>query len=91
MNLTTYRDARQRHPNMLLLFRAGDSYELYGEDAETAAKLLGLSLTTQQGIPMAGFPHNALESHLHVLLRAGQRVAVCDQEPAVPKVEPTLF
>ena len=96
MNLKAYQAAKQRHPNMLLLFRAGDYYELYGEDAETAVKLLGLTLTSRsiQGrkVPMAGFPHHALEKSLQTLLRAGQRVAVCDQEEQdVPPAEPMLF
>jgi DNA mismatch repair protein MutS len=65
---------------MLLLFRVGDFYELFEADAEKATKLLGLTLTTRDGtLPMAGFPHHALESYLHKLLRAGLRVAICDQ------------
>lgn len=66
MNRKTYKEMKQRHPNMLLLFRVGDFYELYREDAEIAAKLLGLTLTsrTQQGetLSMAGFPYHALEA-----------------------------
>src|SRR5947209_20061297 len=58
----------------------GDFYELFGEDAETAHKLLGLTLTTRdRTVTMAGFPHHQLEAYLHKLLKAGQRVAVCDQ------------
>jgi len=92
--IQTYRDAKQRHPNMLLLFRMGDFFELYGEDAETAASALGLVLTTRtdQGtsekVLMAGFPHHVLESYLHDLLKAGHRVAICDQ---VEEAQPTLF
>lgn len=75
-----YREAKERHPGMLLLFRIGDFYELFNEDAETAAKLLGLTLTTRgRTISMAGFPHHCLESHLRKLLRAGHRVAMCEQ------------
>src|SRR5204863_2572890 len=73
---------------MLLLFRMGDFYETFDADAESAAKLLGLTLTSRdKQIPMAGFPHHQLEQYLQKLLRAGQRVAVCDQveDPALAK------
>ncbi|MFO0925627.1 MAG: DNA mismatch repair protein MutS [Gemmataceae bacterium] len=75
-----YREAKERHPGMLLLFRAGDFYELFFDDAELVARVLGLTLTSRdRQVPMAGFPHHALELHLRKLLRAGHRVAVCDQ------------
>ena len=75
-----YRDAKAKHPDMLLLFRMGDFYELFETDAETAHKVLGLTLTSRdKELPMAGFPHHQLESYLHKLLREGFRVAVCDQ------------
>lgn len=75
-----YRDAKAKHPDMLLLFRMGDFYELFETDAETAHKVLGLTLTSRdKEMPMAGFPHHQLESYLHKLLRQGFRVAVCDQ------------
>lgn len=83
-----YRDAKERHPGMLLLFRMGDFYELFDDDARLAAKVLGLTLTSRdKTIPMAGFPHHQLESYLHKLLHAGHRVAVCDQveDPAQAK------
>jgi DNA mismatch repair protein MutS len=83
-----YREARERHPGMLLLFRMGDFYELFDEDAATAARELGLTLTSRdKTIPMAGFPHHQLENYLHRLLQAGHRVAVCDQveDPAQAK------
>ena len=74
-----YRVAKEKHPGMLLLFRMGDFYELFGEDAETAHKLLGLTLTTRdRTITMAGFPHHQLEVYLHKLLKEGQRVAICE-------------
>jgi len=64
-----YRAAKEKHPDMLLLFRMGDFYELFGEDAETAHKLLGLTLTTRdRTLTMAGFPHHQLEVYLHKLL-----------------------
>ncbi len=75
-----YQEAKVQHPGMLLLFRMGDFYELFGEDAERAARELGLTLTSRDKvIPMAGFPHHSLETHLRKLLRAGHRVAICDQ------------
>jgi hypothetical protein len=74
-----YRAAKEKHPGMLLLFRMGDFFELFGEDAEVAHKLLGLTLTTRdRTVSMAGFPHHQLETYLHKLLHAGQRVAVCE-------------
>jgi len=78
-----YRELKARDPQALLLFRMGDFYELFGEDAERASALLGLTLTTRDkgpdAIPMAGFPHPALESYLARLVAAGQRAAVCEQ------------
>src|ERR671922_1971674 len=75
-----YREAKERHPGMLLLFRMGDFYETFEEDAEVAARVLGLTLTSRdKTVPMAGFPHEQLENHLRKLLQAGHRVAVCDQ------------
>src|SRR5437870_5379255 len=83
-----YREAKERHPGMLLLFRMGDFYELFDSDAETAARVLGLILTSREkSVPMAGFPHHSLEPHLRKLLQAGHRVAICDQveDPALAK------
>jgi DNA mismatch repair protein MutS len=83
-----YREAKERHPGMLMLFRMGDFYELFDADAETASRVLGLTLTSRdKTIPMAGFPHHALDSHLRRLLHAGHRVAICDQveDPALAK------
>src|SRR3979411_2980329 len=83
-----YQEAKQRHPGMLLLFRMGDFFELFDEDAEIAARVLGLTLTSRdKTIPMAGFPHHQLENYLHKLLRGGHRVAICDQveDPAQAK------
>jgi DNA mismatch repair protein MutS len=84
-----YREARERHPGMLLLFRMGDFYELFFEDAEVASRLLGLTLTSRdKTVPMAGFPHHQLEGYLKKLLRSGHRIAVCDQveEPTAGKL-----
>src|SRR5262249_49081756 len=75
-----YWDAKERHPGMLLLFRMGDFYELFDTDAEMAARILGLTLTSRdKSMPMAGFPHHQLENYLQKLLAAGHRAAVCDQ------------
>lgn len=83
-----YREAKSQHPGMLLLFRMGDFYEMFDEDAELASRLLGLQLTSRDKlIPMAGFPHHALEGYLQKLLQAGHRVAICDQveDPALAR------
>ena len=77
--LDSYREAKERHPGMILMFRVGDFYQLFDTDAETAARMLGLSLARRGKVPMAGFPHHSLEAHLRKLLHAGHRVAICDQ------------
>ncbi|HEV3122340.1 MAG TPA: DNA mismatch repair protein MutS, partial [Isosphaeraceae bacterium] len=78
-----YRELKARDPEALLLFRMGDFYEMFGDDAERAAALLGLALTSRDkgpdAIPMAGFPHPALEPYLAKLVQAGVRAAVCEQ------------
>src|SRR5687768_5853975 len=75
-----YQEAKRQHPGMLLLFQIGDFYELFYEDAETAARVLHLTLTSRdKEIPMAGFPQHALDTYLHKLLQSGLRVAVCEQ------------
>src|SRR5437870_881615 len=75
-----YWDAKARHPGMLLLFRMGDFYELFDADAELAASVLGLTLTSRdKSIKMAGFPHHQLENYLPKILAAGHRAAVCEQ------------
>ena len=75
-----FREAKEQHPGMLVLFRNGDFYELFEEDAELGHRVLGITLTKRdKEIPMAGFPYHKLEHYLNVLLRAGHRVAVCEQ------------
>src|SRR5713226_8662204 len=75
-----YRDAKARHPGMVLLFRMGDFFETFEEDAELISRVLGLTLTTRDGsIPMAGVPVKSVEQYLRKLLQAGYRVAICDQ------------
>ena len=75
-----YNDFKKLHPDAVLLFRKGDFYETYEEDAETAAHILGITLTTRSddGTKMAGFPHHALDIYLPKLVRAGKRIAICD-------------
>jgi DNA mismatch repair protein MutS len=83
-----YEDAKSQHPGMLLLFRMGDFYETFNEDAEHISKLLGLTLTSRdKSMPMAGFPQQQLEIYLRKLLLGGHRVAVCEQveDPAQAK------
>ena len=75
---------KAQHPEAVLLFRCGDFYETYGDDALVASKVLGIVLTkrssaTPGAIPMAGFPHHSLETYLPRLVRSGYKVAVCDQ------------
>ena len=71
-----YLQFKAQYPNYVLFFRMGDFYELFENDAETAHKILGLTLTSRdKEMPMAGFPHHQLESYLHKLLREGFRVA----------------
>ena len=79
-----YREQKRRFPDYLLLFRLGDFYELFFQDAETASRLLQLTLTSRQSAPMAGIPHHAADGYIARLIRAGQKVAVCEQleEPA---------
>ena len=83
----TYRELKEKHPGAILLFRMGDFYEVYGEDAEKASKILGITLTKSshtkdadgKPLAMAGFPYHALDIYLPKLIRAGERVAICDQ------------
>ncbi len=79
-----YNQIKARHPQALLLFRVGDFYETFGEDAIITAKILGIVLTKRGNgaagpIELAGFPHHSLDTYLPKLVRAGQRVAICDQ------------
>ena len=77
-------DLKAKHPEALLLFRCGDFYETYCDDAIEASRILGITLTKRnngasKGDAMAGFPHHALDTYLPKLIRAGKRVAICDQ------------
>jgi DNA mismatch repair protein MutS len=77
--MTQYRELKRRFPDHLLLFRLGDFYELFLEDAELGARLLSITLTARQGAPMAGIPHHAAEGYIARLVQAGQKIAICEQ------------
>ena len=79
-----YNAIKAKHPGALLLFRVGDFYETFGEDAIKASRILDIVLTKRANgaashIELAGFPHHALDAYLPKLVRAGERVAICDQ------------
>ncbi len=82
--LKQYREMKKKHPDAILLFRVGDFYEIFGKDAVQASEVLGITLTRRQSgidsrIELAGFPHHALDVYLPKLVRAGHRVAICEQ------------
>ncbi|MFA7359471.1 MAG: DNA mismatch repair protein MutS [Candidatus Kapaibacterium sp.] len=79
-----YRQVKEKYPDMILLFRMGDFFETFEDDAVTASKVLGITLTKRSNggasdVPLAGFPHHALDNYLPKLVKAGYRVAVCEQ------------
>ena len=79
-----YNDIKAKYPDAILLFRVGDFYETFGEDAIKASKILGITLTKRANgqatfIELAGFPHHSVDTYLPKLVRAGYRVAICDQ------------
>jgi DNA mismatch repair protein MutS len=87
-----WREAKSRHPDALIFFRVGDFYEMFAEDAEEGARLLGLTLTSRNNggaanVPLAGVPARARDEYLERLVRLGRRVAVCEQveDPAEAK------
>lgn len=103
--LKQYQEMKKKHPDAILIFRVGDFYEMFGDDAREASEILGITLTTRANgrnnrIELSGFPHHALDTYLPKLVRAGRRVAVCEQleEPkqkvsrqeVVEKVEPAM-
>jgi DNA mismatch repair protein MutS len=79
--LKQWAELKKSHPNMLILFRMGDFYELFNDDVAPAAKVLGLTVTKRGETPMAGFPYHMLEKYLHKLLAAGLRVAIAEPTP----------
>jgi len=87
-----YREAKERHPDGILLFRLGDFYEVFFEDAQVAAPIMGVTLTSRPlgksgRAPMCGVPHHAWQSYVGKLLRAGHKVVICDQVEALPRVQ----
>ena len=79
-----YRKVKEKYPDMLLLFRMGDFFETFEDDAITTSRVLGITLTKRSSgaasdVPLAGFPHHALDNYLPKLVKAGYRVAVCEQ------------
>ena len=89
--LKQYQEMKKKHPDAILLFRVGDFYEIFGKDAVQASEVLGITLTRRQSgvdsrIELAGFPHHALDTYLPKLVRAGHRVAICEQLEDVPHV-----
>src|SRR5215203_6683775 len=79
-----HRAIKQKYPDAILLFRVGDFYETFGQDAVLASQILGITLTKRNNgvatsLELAGFPHHALDTYLHKLVKAGHRVAICDQ------------
>jgi len=85
-----YRDVKEQHPDGILLFRMGDFYEIFFEDAEVAAPVMGITLTSRPlgksgRSPMCGVPHHAWQVYVGRLLRAGHKVVICDQMEAPPK------
>ena len=80
-----YRELKRRFPDHLLLFRLGDFYELFLEDAELGARLLSITLTSRQGSPMAGIPHHSADGYIARLVQAGQKIAICEQMEAPGK------
>ena len=82
--LKQYQEMKKKHPDAILMFRVGDFYEIFGKDAVIASEILGLTRTRRQSgidsrIELAGFPHHALDVYLPKLVRAGKRVAICEQ------------
>ena len=79
-----YIEMKRKHPDAVLLFRVGDFYETFSDDAISTSEILGITLTKRangvaQSIELAGFPHHALDTYLPKLIRAGKRVAICEQ------------
>ena len=87
-----YGEMKAKHPDAILLFRVGDFYESFGDDAVAVSEILGITLTRRNAkditAQMAGFPHHALDSYLPKLVRAGKRVAICDEPSAAQESAP---
>jgi DNA mismatch repair protein MutS len=83
-----YQEIKEKYSDCILFFRLGDFYEMFNEDAEKGAKILGISLTQRHGTPMCGIPHHALENYLAKITTAGEKVALCEQvsDPTLPGI-----
>ena len=77
--LKQYLELKKKHPDAIILYRVGDFYETFCDDAKEAHDILGITLTARAGNPLAGFPYHALDTYLPRLVRAGKRVAICEQ------------
>lgn len=77
--LKQFYEFKEKYPDAVLLFRCGDYYEAYEQDAEACEKILGITLSMHNGRKEAAFPHHALDVYLPKLIRVGKRVAICDQ------------
>lgn len=74
-----FKEIKEQYPDAVLLFRCGDLYESYYEDAQVCQDILGITASDRNGVPVSGFPFHALDSYLPKLVRAGKRVAICDE------------
>ena len=74
-----YREIKARHPGAILMFRMGDFYEMFFDDARDGSKILNIALTHRQKVPMCGIPYHAAEGYIARLIKAGRHVAICDQ------------
>lgn len=94
-NLVQLKEEKVKHPDAIIIFRVRDRYEVYDQDALDCCDILGIAISgVKNDIPIAGFPHNTLESHLPKLVRAGRRVAIIEpkESPKSVKVaQPGLF
>lgn len=77
--LSQYREIKEKYRDAILLYRLGDFYEMFGTDAREGSRILGLTLTQRQGMPMCGVPHHAAQTYIGRLLKAGRKVALCEQ------------
>ncbi len=77
--LSQYREIKEKYRDAILLYRLGDFYEMFGNDARDGSRILGLTLTQRQGMPMCGVPHHAAQTYIGRLLKAGRKVALCEQ------------
>lgn len=81
-----FRDLKAKHPDAILLFRCGDNYEAYNKDADATSEILGLAIQSVPGTRWTQFPHHQLDINLPRLVRAGKRIAICDQlQPPKPE------